>query len=431
VRPAAEAEKLLGIPSAVVSMPGFNTVGQLAAKAAGVPDVPVVEYPGAVGVDHAEIRDKIKNVLFERIVNALTKPIKPRTPGKASAWDSKKVVFEGSYDEVNAYFHEMDWSDGLPIVPPTLERVEEFLRYTDRSPEEVIAVLPQMNLRATVWNIAANGVMAGCKPQTMPALVALVEALQEDQYNLDNIGTTWGIMPYVFLNGPIVKELGFNDAAGLVSRGANPSFGRALGLIIRNIGGYRPAKNQMGTFGYPITFAFAENEDLNPWEPYHVEKGFDRTASTVSVSHRSTPATTRAAPNARSSRCAATHCASPRWPCSRSAGRPASSTTSCSCWRRRWPGCWPMPATRRTTSGAISARTPRCRAATWTSNWPTRWPRSTPSRRRSPSAPSHPISTSGRTTRSRSCPGRSTSRSWWRATPAATGSRRSIPATPG
>ncbi|HYF20988.1 MAG TPA: hypothetical protein VEA40_24190, partial [Ramlibacter sp.] len=130
---------MLGIPSAVVSMPGFNTVGQMAAKAAGVPDVPVVEYPGAVGVDHKEIRDKIQGVLFERIVNALTKPIKPRDVGKASAWDSQKIVFEGSFDQVNAHFHELEWSDGLPIVPPTLERVQEFLRYTDRSPDEVIA----------------------------------------------------------------------------------------------------------------------------------------------------------------------------------------------------------------------------------------------------------------------------------------------------
>src|SRR3569623_439727 len=274
----------LGIPSAVVSLPGFDTVGQLAAKAAGVPDTPVVLYPGAVSLDHAEIRHKIETVLFPRIVDALTKPIKPRALGKVGDWDSKKVVFEGTFEQVNAHFHELERSDGLPIVPPTLERLQEFLRYTDRSPDEVIAVLPQMNLRATVWNIAANGVMAGCKPQVMPILVAMVEALAEDQYNLDNFGTSGGIMPYVCLIGPIVKELGCNNAAGRISRGANPSLGRALWLIIRNIGGYRPAKNQMGTFGYPINFCFAENEELNPWEPYHVEKGFDRNTSTVSVS---------------------------------------------------------------------------------------------------------------------------------------------------
>ncbi|MBI4191016.1 MAG: hypothetical protein HY525_10820 [Betaproteobacteria bacterium] len=283
MRPAAEAEKVLGIPSAVVTLPGFNIVGQLAAKAAGVPDVPLVEYPGAVGVDHAEIRDKVKNVLFERIVSALTKPVKSQAPGKADVWNSKAIVCTGSFEQVNDHFHEKEWTDGLPIVPPTMERVELFLKYSDRSPDEVIAVLPQANLRATVWNIAANGVMAGCKPQTMPLLIAIAEALQEDRFNLDNIGTTWGIVPYVFVSGPIVKQLGFNSGAGLISRGANPALGRALGLIIRNIGEYRPAKNQMGTFGYPISFAFAENDDLNPWEPLRVERGFDRNTSTVSV----------------------------------------------------------------------------------------------------------------------------------------------------
>lgn len=283
MRPAAEAEKVLGIPSAIVTLPGFNTVGQLAARAAGVPDVPLVEYPGAVGVDHAEIREKIRTVLFERIVNALTKPVKSTSPEKANVWNSKAIVSTGSFEEINELFHEKEWSDGLPIVPPTLERIERFLKFTERSPDEVIAVLPQANLRATVWNIAANGVMAGCKPQTMPLLIAIAEALQEDQFNLDNIGTTWGIIPYVFVNGPIVQQLGFNNGAGLISRGANPALGRALGFIIRNIGGFRPARNQMGTFGYPINFAFAENEELNPWEPLHVERGFDRNTSTVSV----------------------------------------------------------------------------------------------------------------------------------------------------
>jgi hypothetical protein len=283
VRPAAEAEKVLGIPSAVVSLPGFSMVGQLAAKAAGVPDVPIVEYPGAVGVDHAEIREKIERVLFDRIVDALTRPVRPRSAEKANVWDARAPVFTGSFDEVNARFHELEWTDGLPVVPPTLARVEAFLKYTDRSPDEVIAILPQANLRATVWNIAANGVMAGCRPQTMPVLVAIAEALQEDQFNLNNIGTTWGIIPYVIVNGPIARELGLNSGAGLIARGANPALGRALGLMIRNIGGYRPAKNQMGTFGYPLCFAFAENEELTPWEPLHVERGFDRDTSTVSV----------------------------------------------------------------------------------------------------------------------------------------------------
>jgi len=256
----------------------------MAARGAGVPDVPVVEYPGAVGVDHAEIRDKIKNVLFDRIVNALTKPVKSTAQRQLGKWDSKAEVFKGSFDQVNDHFFEKEWTDGLPIIPPTMERVEQFLRYTDRSPDEVIAVLPQLNLRATVWNIAANGVMAGCKPEMMPLLIAIAEALEEDKYNLDNIGTTWGITPYVMVSGPIVKELGFNPGAGLISRGANPALGRALGFIIRNIGGYRPARNQMGTFGYPINFCFAEHQDdNNPWQPLHMDKGYARDANLIAV----------------------------------------------------------------------------------------------------------------------------------------------------
>ncbi|MES3001503.1 MAG: hypothetical protein V4787_12495, partial [Pseudomonadota bacterium] len=273
-------------PTAVVSMPGFTTVGQLAAKAAGVPDVPVVVYPGAVGVDDtATIRRKIKESLFDQIVTALTKDL-PATQrsAKESAWNSKAIVKTGSLEEINAHFFEQGWTDGLPVIPPTLERVERFLEYTERSRDEIIAVLPQANLRATVWNIAANGVMAGCMPQHMPLLIAMVEALQEDSYNLDNIGTTWGIIPYMFVNGPIVKQLGLNSGAGLISNGPNPSLGRALGLVIRNIGGFRPAKNQMGTFGYPINFCFAENEEQSPWDAYHVEKGFAKNVSTVSVS---------------------------------------------------------------------------------------------------------------------------------------------------
>jgi hypothetical protein len=184
---------------------------------------------------------------------------------------------------VNKFFSNKEWTDGLPVVPPTIERVEKFLKFTDRSPNEEIAILPQANLRAIPWNIAANGVMAGCRPEHMSILIAAVEALGDEHYNLNNIGTTWGIIPYLFINGPIIKQLGIEYAGQLISRGPNPAIGRALGLIIRNIGGYEPGKNQMGTFGYPLAFALAENEDESPWEPFHVEHGFDRNVSTVTV----------------------------------------------------------------------------------------------------------------------------------------------------
>lgn len=282
MRPAAEAEKL-GIPSVVVTVPGFMTLANLAAKAAGVPGVRLAEYPGTVGIDHAEIRAKVKSVLFDQIVRALTEPVKEERSASPAPWNAWEAVCEGSLEEVNRFFSEREWTDGLPIIPPTEEKIRQFLRFTDRAPDEQLAILPQANLRATPIVVAANAVMAGCRPRDMPILIAAVEALGDEHYNLNNIGTTWGIIPYLIVNGPIVKQLGIESEGQLISKGPNPAIGRALGLIIRNIGGYRPGKNQMGTFGYPLPFALAENEAASPWEPLHVERGYDKNASTVTI----------------------------------------------------------------------------------------------------------------------------------------------------
>jgi hypothetical protein len=117
----------------------------------------------------------------------------------------------------------------------------------------------------------------------MPILIAAVEAIGDERYNLNNIGTTWGVLPYLLVNGPIVKELGIEYGGQLISKGPNPALGRALGLIVKNIAGYQPGENYMGTFGYPLCFALAENEAENPWQPYHVEHGFDPDVSTVTA----------------------------------------------------------------------------------------------------------------------------------------------------
>jgi hypothetical protein len=282
VRPAVEAEKL-GIPSVVVTLTNFVTVAQLAAKAAGVEHIRIAEYPGAIGVHLPEIRAKITNVLFEQIVSGLTKPAVNKQLTATTSWDAEEIVCRGSFENVNGFFKANEWTDGLPIVPPTLQRVEAFLHYTDLAPYEEVAILAQANRRAVPWNIAVNGVMAGCRPEDMPILIAAVEAMGDEHYNLNNIGTTWGIIPYLLINGPIIKQLGIEYAGQLISQGPNPALGRAVGLIIRNIGGYRPGKNQMGTFGYPLVFTLAENEDETPWEPYHVEHGFPPETSTVTV----------------------------------------------------------------------------------------------------------------------------------------------------
>jgi hypothetical protein len=284
VRPAVEAEKL-GIPAVVVTTTGFTAIARAVAKAEGMTGLRIAEYPGAVGVHPEELVVKnVNDVLFSRIVEALTKPVGGKTvPSSGSGRLANEIICEGTFDEVNDYFRVREWTDELPIVPPTIARVEAFLKHTDRSPAETIAVLPQANLAAVPWNIAANAVMAGCRPDSMPLLIAAVEAIADNAYNLNNIGSTWGVLPFLLINGPAIERMGIESGGQLISRGANPAIGRALGLIIKNIAGYKLGRNYMGTFGYPLCFTLAENEKDSPWEPYHVEHGLARHDSAVTA----------------------------------------------------------------------------------------------------------------------------------------------------
>jgi hypothetical protein len=254
------------------------------AKAEGMSNMRVGEYPGAVGVHADELVVKnVEEVLFGRIVDCLTKPQSGEIAQAAAAKPADAIIYEGSFDEVNAYFRAQQWTDELPIIPPTRERIEAFLKYTDRKPFERIAVLPQANLEAVPWNIAANAVMAGCSPECMPLLIAAVEALADNEYNLSNIGTTWGVLPFLLINGPAIQKMGIENGGQMISKGGNPAIGRALGLIIKNIAGYKLGRNYMATFGYPMNFTIAENEAESPWAPYQVEHGFKKEDSTVTA----------------------------------------------------------------------------------------------------------------------------------------------------
>jgi hypothetical protein len=284
VRPAVEAEKL-GIPGVVVTTTGFTTIARAAAKAEGMTALRVAEYPGPVGVHGEDLVVKnVENVLFGRIVDELTRPVVVAASAAAAAVrKAGEIVFEGTFDEINEHFRNREWTDNLPVIPPTAERVEAFLKHAGLPPDEEIAVLAQANLVATPRNIAANAVMAGCRPETMPLLIAAVEAIADNSYNLNNIGSTWGVLPFLLINGPAIQTMGIESGAHLISRGANPAIGRALGMIIRNIAGYKVGRNYMGTFGYPLNFTVAENEAECPWDPYHVEHGFKKQDSTVTA----------------------------------------------------------------------------------------------------------------------------------------------------
>ena len=177
-------------------------------------------------------------------------------------------------------FFEKDWTDGLPIVPPTEERVADMLMgVPDRSRDEVIGVIPPRWAQATVEVCAINAVMAGCLPKYMPVLLAAVEAVADPAFNLGGIqATTHVASPLLVVAGPLCKELGINAGFNVMGQGfrANATIGRALRLIMTNVGGGRPGEADLSQFGHPGKFSFciAENEEASPWEPYRIEHGF-------------------------------------------------------------------------------------------------------------------------------------------------------------
>lgn len=179
-------------------------------------------------------------------------------------------------------------TDGLPVVPPTLSRVDQAVKASGRAPEELIALVPPGFGRATVEKIAVNAVMAGCRPEYLPVVIAGVEAMCDEAFDLLGIsGTTDAVAPLFIVNGPVRKALDINCGVGVFGPGwrANGTIGRALRLVWVNVGGARPGVISMSTFAQPgrYTWCMGENEEENPWEPFHVEQGFRQSDSTVAV----------------------------------------------------------------------------------------------------------------------------------------------------
>lgn len=180
------------------------------------------------------------------------------------------------------------WTDGLVVAPPTADRVQGMVDYLGRDPQEVVGVVPPRDGIATIEQIAVNSAMAGCGPEHVPVVIAALEAMLEPEFNLHGVQcTTNACAPLVIVNGPIVKALGFNAREGAFGGGAraNACVGRAVRLILWNLGGGLPGETDMSSQGQPAKYLFcvAENEEDSPWEPLHVERGYPREQSTVTV----------------------------------------------------------------------------------------------------------------------------------------------------
>jgi hypothetical protein len=287
LRASAAAEEA-GVPSVSLTCEGF--IGQAATTATGLglPALPVAIVPGHVDVQTVdELRANVLGVTVEGVIQGLTSA--PEKASDVEEPDPGEVVFEGTLDEINRFFYENGWSDGLPIVPPTAARVEAFLRHTDRDADKEIGVLLPDRRSATVRTVAINGVMTGCRPEYMPVLVALVEAMADPRYGVEHSGNTPGAETLIVVNGPIIRRLGFNYQQGALRDGfqANTSIGRFWRLYLRNVAGFLPHRTDKGTFGNTWRVVLAENEDALArmgWTTIAQDQGLAAGESGVTIS---------------------------------------------------------------------------------------------------------------------------------------------------
>lgn len=284
----------VGVPAVGIVCQGFSNTVRMVARAEGLSDTRIVELPQpniavrSTEEVHVAAADLLDGVIAKLTTATAVTP--QRAPAAASRPSAafhapRDIVFKGTLREINEHFIKNVWCDGLPVVPPTLDLVDEMLGYTDRSPDEVIGVLKPKNLNATVWNVAVNGVAAGCRPEYMPVLLAIVEAIAEPRFGVEHIGSTAGWTPLILLNGPIIKQLGFTSGQGVMlpQTQANMTVSRFLRLCLVNIAGYRLGETDMASYGrnyYPV---LAEAEDLSPWPPSSTDRGFAAGDNVVTV----------------------------------------------------------------------------------------------------------------------------------------------------
>jgi hypothetical protein len=200
---------------------------------------------------------------------------------------SRHIEIASAEDEFEAMFSR-GYTDGLPVVPPTPERVMRMLSGTTRDPQEVVILAPPDLVELTIEKIAINAVMAGCLPEYLPWVIAAVEAICTDEFNIHGVlATTMPVAPVIICNGPGTRAIGMNSGVNVLGQGnrANLTIGRAVQLVIRNVGGGRPGEVDRAAHGHPgkLSFCFAEDDLGSPFTSLAVSRGFDATQNTVTV----------------------------------------------------------------------------------------------------------------------------------------------------
>ncbi len=277
-------------PTVVLCAEGFESDVMSAASSRGLPGLRFVSetVPGECTVIE-KIRTAINEDAMDKIIAALTTPLteQEKSP-KVEVEELPRIVFRGNLEEVNRFFYKRGWADGLPIIPPTEEAVQEMLTGTDLPPDHVVTELIPRLGKATVEKIAINAVMAGALPTYMPLLITGVQMLADPKSIFGRTGVSTGSWaPFWIVNGPVRKDVDVYGGIGALSPGhiANATIGRAMGLIIKNIGGIRQGIEDMGVHGNPCKYSMVvgENEEESPWEPLHVERGLNEKDSAMTL----------------------------------------------------------------------------------------------------------------------------------------------------
>jgi hypothetical protein len=280
------------IPTVTLVNAGFLNDALSAASNKGWPSLRIV--PTGVPCESSVPADIESGVVsaMEMITSALTKPLsrEEQAPESKEAENPSRIIFKGDLEEVNRFFYKRGWTDGLPIIPPTEATVAEMLTGTDLPANHLVGKLVPRLGKATLEKIAINAVMAGALPTHLPVLIAAVECLADPGSGFGTFGQSTGSWaPFWIINGPVRKELRVNGGSGAMSPGdiANATIGRAMSLIIKNLGGIRKGVEDMGVLGNPgkYSLVIGENEEDNPWEPLHVERGFKKEDSVITLSY--------------------------------------------------------------------------------------------------------------------------------------------------
>ena len=282
------AAEVIGIPAVVVGAESFIAQIESTGYNRGVPVVRTAAYPGAFASDDTATQQyKARFILYDQIVTGLTTQIQQseidRIAGAASSARYNDIIFTGSFQRVQEFYRVNEMADGLPVVPPTNDKVEYYLTFSGYDAEDYVCErngevlpVPPANRAVMAYQVAVNAIMAGCPPEHMPLCIAITRCLANGDF-YKPLASTHAWTPYVLVNGPIARQLGLSSGNGMVNARANKRLGRFVSLAFLNIAGYKIKENRMGTFGYMMPFVFAEDEvaclDLG-WAPYHVTKGF-------------------------------------------------------------------------------------------------------------------------------------------------------------